>query len=472
MSRWVLATRRLPGSNARSQAMVRLEDLLQLLRRAGCDVLGGTTTHGALARRLVVLDADDAAIVEVRASLPDAVHLERAIWHEPANQLRVTIEGDGQPLSDARVLAFVEKPDEKPRKVSLTADIAGYISMTLESDESVAMLIVRPWGKFWSKAVPDPRDGAVIQCASLPAGPRAWWHEVLGVDPHTPSGRGICVGVIDTGVGPHPCIAAEDAGHFKDGAPPVFPGIDEDGHGTHVAGLIAARASSDEHFSGVATEATLVCARVFDLTGQAHQGDLANALDALSGIFRADLVNMSLSAPMASRILHDAILDAADRGTLCICAAGNYGGPVRYPAALPECVAVGALGVRGWGAAASLCTLHLPSDGSLYGRDDLYLATFSCRGPELDCVAPGVGIISALPSTRGNAPFAEMDGTSMASPLVCASLAALLSADSSYAPMPRDASRTAKARVVLLQHCTSVGLGGESEGQGCPRIGA
>jgi subtilisin len=46
-------------------------------------------------------------------------------------------------------------------------------------------------------------------------------------------------------------------------------------------------------------------------------------------------------AASASMILHDTILDAGDRGTLCICAAGNYGGPVRYPAAFAECVAVG-----------------------------------------------------------------------------------------------------------------------------------
>src|SRR5688572_14328884 len=98
MALYILATRRLPTSSAREQAMVRLDGFLQLLKGAGCEVLGDTTTHGPLAKRVVVLDADEAAIDGVGAQPPDVVHLERAIWHEAAGHLRATIEGNGEPL--------------------------------------------------------------------------------------------------------------------------------------------------------------------------------------------------------------------------------------------------------------------------------------------------------------------------------------------------------------------------------------
>ena len=331
------------------------------------------------------------------------------------------------------------------------------------------MATVRPYGGHWSKVVPDPADGAVVTCSTLPEGPGGWWHQVLNVDPRESLGEGIKVGVIDTGVGPHPCLNVTDLGAFHHGSP-ASPGTDPDGHGTHVTGLIAGQASAAHHFSGVATGSAVASARACDHRSKAHQGAIANALDALSDGFGADLVNISLASAQASEILREALQDARDRGTLCVCAAGNSGLAVRFPAAFPEAVAVAALGQRNWGATASLATLHLPASPDLHGRDNLYVATFSCHGPQVFCAAPGVGIISAIPSSDGRALYAEMDGTSTASPLACGVLASRLSRDNGYKGLPHDASRAERARTVLRESCMVIGLDAEYVGFGCRQM--
>ena len=62
-----------------------------------------------------------------------------------------------------------------------------------------------------------------------------------------------------------------------------------------------------------------------------------------------DLINMSLGAPQGSAIERDAIQDALERGTLCICAAGNSNGPVNSQRPSLRTIAVSAIGLLGWG---------------------------------------------------------------------------------------------------------------------------
>ena len=105
------------------------------------------------------------------------------------------------------------------------------------------------------------------------------------------------------------------------------------------------------------------------------------------------------------------------------------------------------------------------------GDDQLYLASFSCYGPEVDAAGPGVGILSTVPERhRLKAPRAEMSGTSMASPAVCGALAALLGNDKSYKTLPRDSSRATAARSILRKACREIGLDATFEGYGVPTV--
>jgi subtilisin len=193
------------------------------------------------------------------------------------------------------------------------------------------------------------------------------------------------------------------------------------------------------------------------------------AIDELSKTHQVDLINMSLGAEQGSRIELDAIQDALERGTLCVCAAGNESGAVAYPAAFSETVAISALGQLGWAPEGTLAAGKLPEQTDKFGDEGLYLANFSCFGPEITATAPGVGYISTVPEQHGlSAPYAAMDGTSMASPAACGALAVLLSQDTAYQTMPRDETRAEMARTILRRRCQDIGLEPDYQGRGVP----
>jgi subtilisin len=236
-----------------------------------------------------------------------------------------------------------------------------------------------------------------------------------------------------------------------------------------VCGIIGARPVSPGHYGGIAPGVDLYVARVFPPDGGANQGDIVLAIDALSRTHQVDLINMSLGAEQGSQIERDAIQDALERGTLCICAAGNSSGAVGYPAAFSETVAISALGLLGWAPEGTSSAGRLPEEPEKFGDEGLFLANFSCFGPEISATAPGVGYISTVPARHGlSAPYAAMDGTSMASPAACGALAALLSQDTDYQTMPRDQTRAEMARTILRRRCRDIGLEPDYQGRGVP----
>ena len=178
---------------------------------------------------------------------------------------------------------------------------------------------------------------------------------------------------------------------------------------------------------------------------------------------------MSLGAVSGSQIELDAIQDALQRGTLCVCAAGNDGGAVAFPAAFPEVVAVSAVGLKGTAPTGSLSATRLPTDPDKHGAGDLFLAEFSNFGNQVDCAAPGVGIISTVPERFDQVqPYAVMDGTSMASPAACGALAALLASSPGYQALTGSA-RAEAARTMLRNSAQSIGLSTVFQGAGMPQ---
>jgi subtilisin family serine protease len=122
---------------------------------------------------------------------------------------------------------------------------------------------------------------------------------------------------------------------------PSKSGKDDNGHGTHVAGTVAALDNSIG-VVGVAPEALLIAAKGLSRSGSGFSSDLAETIDGC--VARgAKVINMSWGSSSASAAIHDAILRAHQNGVLLIAAAGNESGPVIYPAAFPEVVAVSAV---------------------------------------------------------------------------------------------------------------------------------
>ncbi len=175
---------------------------------------------------------------------------------------------------------------------------------------------------------------------------------------------------------------------------------DDNGHGTHVSGIIAAATNNNVGIAGLAWGATIMPVKVVDSTGNAYWDDV------IKGIMYATdngarIINLSLGGPDAFAPLEEALAYAREHGVLVVAAAGNDGSStVLYPAAYPEAMAVAA------------------TDSS----DQR--ASFSDYGPQISVAAPGVNIYSTY-WQPGLDTYAYMSGTSMAAPEV-SGLAALV----------------------------------------------
>ncbi len=216
----------------------------------------------------------------------------------------------------------------------------------------------------------------------------------------TGAGRKVCV--IDTGIDAgHPDLAP----NFVEGVSTVGDGssdpADTHGHGTHVAGTIAAALNGSD-VVGVAHEASLYVAAVFGSGGTATDEDILEGLDwCLSK--GAHIFSMSYGGGFSTPVEEAAYRAAHDAGVLLIAASGNDGPsvPIGFPARYDFVVAVGATDTN----------------------DNI--ASFSQRGPQLDVVAPGVSVLS---DRRGGG-TTTMSGTSMATPHVSGVAATLWAAN-------------------------------------------
>lgn len=208
-------------------------------------------------------------------------------------------------------------------------------------------------------------------------------------------GTGKTAWIIDTGIDfAHPDLTT-DAGRSRSFIAGQISATDENGHGTHVAGIIGAKNNSTG-ILGVASGATLVSLRVLDKNGDGALSNIVQALAYVNTNGRAgDVVNMSLGQDGISNILDQQVLNTANRGIFISIAAGND----RKPA-----VQFSPARVNG----RNIYTVSAVDSAGKF-------ASFSNYGNDVvDYAAPGVRILSTFLNGR----YAIMSGTSMASPHV------------------------------------------------------
>lgn len=229
-------------------------------------------------------------------------------------------------------------------------------------------------------------------------------------------GEGVRVAVLDTGVAErHPAFSG--AGNMHRNFTTDDSAFDTNGHGTHVAGVIGGRGP----MSGIAPKVEILSLKVLGNDGCGSMDAVARALQ-FAVEFRSHVIVMSLGAPVGNERLEKAVMAAAEADIPVVCAAGNDGGRVSYPAAYGTTIAVGAVGRSG------------------------QICEFSSRGPEIDVAAPGDKIRSAWI----NEGYATLSGTSMAAPFVAGVLALATSA--------RRGSRLGRQALdVIRQTSTDVG---------------
>jgi len=242
------------------------------------------------------------------------------------------------------------------------------------------------------------------------------------------TGKDVIVAVVDTGVdGTHPELVGR-----------VLPGIDlvdegkdgrtdPNGHGTHVAGIIAA-AIDGNGIEGLAPEAKILPVRVLGPDGSGDDADVAFGI--LWAVKQgAQVINLSLGGTDIDPLLEDAVRQAHLAGVVVVAASGNSGGSgdIYYPAAHATVLAVGATG---------------PDDK---------VALYSSIGSYVDIAAPGTMILSTWPGG-----YRYESGTSMATPFVAAAAAIMIQAGYQ--------SRVVEAR--LISSAYDIDVAGRDTGSG------
>jgi thermitase len=229
-------------------------------------------------------------------------------------------------------------------------------------------------------------------------GPEGWDAAGLGTFPAT---GGVKVGIVDTGIR----ATHEDlTGHVANCAQaysgvPVLTGrltegscADDNGHGTHVAGTIAATANNGKGVAGVSFSSPLaICKALGGPLGSGSTADVATCITYLADK-GAKVISMSLGGG-DSTTLHNAVNYAVGKDAIVIAAAGNDGdGTLNYPAAYAEVVSVAAT-----------------------DRNDAR-ASFSNANADVEIAAPGVDVLSSYNSS--DTAYRLLSGTSMATPHV------------------------------------------------------
>ncbi|WP_100374143.1 S8 family peptidase [Bacillus sp. FJAT-45037] len=213
-------------------------------------------------------------------------------------------------------------------------------------------------------------------------------------------GGGVKVAILDTGVANHPDLQISGGASFI-GSEPSYQ--DLNGHGTHVAGTVAALNNS-YGVLGVAPSSSIYAVKVLDRNGGGSHASIAQGIEwSISN--GMDIVNMSLGGPTGSNTLKQAVDNAYNLGVLLVAASGNTGtAGIQFPARYNTVMAVGAVDSRN------------------------RLASFSTFGNEQEIVAPGVNV----QSTHLSNGYVSLNGTSMASPHV-AGAAALVKSEYPWA---------------------------------------
>lgn len=304
------------------------------------------------------------------------------------------------PLINAVLCEFTEEESHvslasRPEVLDVHDDIKLTICIMEPAEEEVNKSISSPFPfPFLWPVRPIRRKTPAAQ----PAQQVGWNIQQIQAWPYQSTGKRVKVAVIDTGIAlNHPDLKD----NIKGGINVINNGAsynDDNGHGTHVAGIIGAL-NNEIGVVGVAPEVDLYAVKAFDSRGQ---GNLSDVVEGIQWCIDNDIkiVNMSFGSQEENAVFRQAFQTAARRGLIMVAAAGNEKerNSVTYPGKYSEVLAVSALTQQGT------------------------LADFSSWGKEVGIAAPGVNIRS----TYLNGGYKELSGTSMAAPHVTGAVARLM----------------------------------------------
>jgi len=245
-------------------------------------------------------------------------------------------------------------------------------------------------------------EGLLAATPNDPEYAKQWWLPALGDRTMwaVGSGDGVTVAVIDSGVDmSHPDLTANLLAGYDWGDLDADP-QDAIGHGTRVAGIIAAQQNNGIGVSGLAPKAKILPVKVSSGTNGTFSSDTLAQAIRYAVDMGVQIINLSLTVDQSTQVVADAIQYALDHGVAMVAAAGNTGGAVAFPANMAGVIAVAATDETG------------------------KLASYSCFGPEIAVAAPGSSVTTTL---LGGSYGYGASGTSFSAPVVSAALADLRS---------------------------------------------
>src|SRR4051794_39575485 len=341
-------------------------------------------------------------VLLVQLAIPAAAH---AVGRAQAAQR-------AHPAIAARVIVKYRKgASAKKRRVSvesvggailgaIRAQGTKIVAVAGDAAQSAARLAHKP-GVAWAEpdyklyALEAPDDPLLAQLGGLGLiHAQAGW-DALAISGTYPPDGGAPVAIVDTGIdpGPHEDLAGKVAACATSTNGDVNEGecADDEGHGTHVAGTIAAIAGNGRGIAGVAFDSPLIICKALGADGSGDTSDVAACIQ-WAHSQGAKVISLSLGGP-ATNTLRAAVKTAWDgggrAGSVVVAAAGNDGSSaLDYPAGYPEALSVAAVDDSG---------AH---------------AYFSNSNPDVEIAAPGVDVLSA----KLGGGYVRESGTSMATP--------------------------------------------------------
>jgi thermitase len=265
-----------------------------------------------------------------------------------------------------------------------------------------------PDDTYYSASYASSHYGSIAQWGpQAVSAPAAW-----GVTPGDPS---IVIAIVDTGIdSSHPDLASKVVGEYSVIGKSARDGF---GHGTHVAGIAAAATNNDIGIAGMCPNCSILSVKVLDDNGSGYLSDVASGIT-YAAAHGARVINLSLGGSTVSQTMRSALAYAVANNALPVCAAGNANSSTApEPAYWYDCLSVIATDQNG------------------------ARASFSNYGVVDDVAAPGVAILSTMPTygvTLNSYGYLNnydaLSGTSMATPAVAGIAGLVLSRNPNLSP--------------------------------------